>query len=534
MTRRKGITRSSKPRSVRPLGVAAFVFAALAPLGARASLLFNRIAPTPGERNDALLRATFYSQWDQVTSEALDGSFLDFNYDTDTHQLSLVGIHMLGSDVRFLLPIELEATGIQVTFSAIGTNSFPSVPVDPGSGAFHDLVVPVQLRAQLGFGGATQPVIGNAQVRMAGTFTVDPATSAFQITDFTGAIDPPLPIYVTYPPYVLTGTLTFNMSGVGPVDDVPGTQAVGAPILVTGSGFTPASRLKLFVATSAGQVDVMPVGLAPTRVASDGTTWEGVLPWPWPAVLDSTLLGNGYASVRMIRPDAGYGESNARGLVLLGNPSLAEPVPSITAIAATPLSATSSDPSIATANVERVLAPGASVTLGGAGFVAPRVNVFAAAGNCAPPGGIVPSSSSATMIAVTIPADCPVGPGSIQVVNSVGSFRVSNAVAVALGEPISVTAVAVHGTTIEVTGTGFNALTVINLFAASGGTLVNAGGLTPQGAPRIPLTVTSAHGLTFERPAGLDPGAAYVQAINPPFIPFTSSGTAPGGGFALP
>lgn len=522
------------PRRAARLVFAAVLVVAFAPLGARASVLFNRIAPTPGERNDALLRATFSSQWDQVTSVALEGSFLDFNYDTETHQISLVGIHMLGIDVRFLLPIELAFADIEIGYSGVGSLSFPSALVDPATGAFHDLVVPVQLRAQLEWGAEREPVFGSAQVRMAGTFTVDPATSAFQITEFTGVIDPPLSIFVTFPPYVVTGTLTFNMSGVGPVVGVPPTQAVGAPIRVTGSGFTPASRLKLFVATATGQVDVIPVGLAPTQVASDGTWWEGVLPWPWPAVLDATLLGNGYASVQVIRPDAGYGGSNVRGLVLLGNPALAEPVPSITAIAATPLSASSADPSVATANVERVLAPGAATTIAGAGFVEPRVNVFAAAGNCAPAGGLVPSAWTDEMLVVTIPADCPVGPGSIQVVNSVGSFRVSNAVAVAVGEPLTVTAVDVQGSTIAVTGTGFNPLTVLNLFAASGGTLVNAGGLTQQGVPRIQLTVIDAHHLTFERPSGLDAGAAYVQAINPPFIPFSTSGSGPGGRFELP
>ena len=38
---------------------------------------------------------------------------------------------------------------------------------------------------------------------------------------------------------------------------------------------------------------------------------------------------------------------------------------------------------------------------------------------------------------------------------------------------------------------------------------------------------------TFTKPAGAMAGPSYVQALNPPFVPFTSSGNGPGGAFTL-
>ena len=87
------------------------------------------------------------------------------------------------------------------------------------------------------------------------------------------------------------------------------------------------------------------------------------------------------------------------------------------------------------------------------------------------------------------------------------------------------------GTVITVKGTGFSILTVINLFNTQGAIVVNLGGLKPNGAPKIPLTVVNSTQLTLTgRP---QPCPAYVQAFNPPFVPFTSSGNAPGGSFTI-
>ena len=101
----------------------------------------------------------------------------------------------------------------------------------------------------------------------------------------------------------------------------------------------------------------------------------------------------------------------------------------------------------------------------------------------------------------------------------------SNIVSVPLGSLIRVDAVAVQGRSVEVTGAGFSPLTVLNLFATRQGTgeVTNLGGLGPDGAPSVRLTSVTPTRLTFELPSDAAPGPAFVEALNPPFIPFTSS-----------
>ena len=76
-------------------------------------------------------------------------------------------------------------------------------------------------------------------------------------------------------------------------------------------------------------------------------------------------------------------------------------------------------------------------------------------------------------------------------------------------------------------------MTVINFFNTQGATAVNLGGLKPDGTPKIPLTFIDENKFTFTKPGGALAGASYVQALNPPFVPFTSSGTGPGGDLTL-
>jgi hypothetical protein len=111
--------------------------------------------------------------------------------------------------------------------------------------------------------------------------------------------------------------------------------------------------------------------------------------------------------------------------------------------------------------------------------------------------------------------------------------RSSNGVSVPIGQKISVKSVTQAGTTITVNGTGFSTLTAINFFNNQGGMVVNLGGNGARGAPKIPLAVAGATRFSFSKPAAAIPGPSYVQAINPPFTPFTSSGNDPGGGFSL-
>jgi ELWxxDGT repeat protein len=294
-----------------------------------------------------------------------------------------------------------------------------------------------------------------------------------------------------------------------------GPQFVGGQNTVFGAKFTPGAVVKYFVATAAG-----PVAAGPFTPSSYRPNALGVFLPP------DVSLGNGFAAVQVINTDAGFRESNVSPALLFGDP--ADNIPSIVSINGTALPP--ADLAIGVAHVDTVVAKGSAVTIAGAGFNAPVVNVFTAAGNIGPlpalPGG------TATQFQVAIPAGAPTGPGNFQVVNTVG-FKVSNAVSSVLGAAPTITSVTAAGTTVTVNGTGFCSLSVINLFNLQGGAAVNLGGLEGGGA-KVPLTIVSDTQFTFQRPAGAVTGPAFVEVLNPPFIPFASSGDAPDGAFKFP
>ncbi len=128
------------------------------------------------------------------------------------------------------------------------------------------------------------------------------------------------------------------------------------------------------------------------------------------------------------------------------------------------------------------------------------------------------------------------GPGSFVVSNkgADGTYSTkSNAVSVVIGQRITVTAVSQSARQLTVFGSGFSTLTVINFFNVQGGQTVNLGGFGSGGEPRIPLTFIDQSQFGFTLPVTAVPGPAYVEAFNPPFLSFTSSGNAPGGGIIL-
>lgn len=310
----------------------------------------------------------------------------------------------------------------------------------------------------------------------------------------------------------------------------PAMQRLCGPVALTGTGITPGSVLKAFVATAQGPKDVVAAGIAPS--ATTFTTWSGQLPCPWEAP-HGYLLGQGFVGLMLVQTDLGYRASNVVGIPLIGDP--AHGAPSVLAVGGTAISATSWQPSIGLANVERVLANDGATTyrLDGEGFDTPLVNVFSASGNCGP---LTPDAWTASTVDLRIPPSCPTGPGSLQVINATGAYRASNAVSAPLGAAVGMTSVGIAGSTITVTGAGFSSLTVINFFATGNvsGQVENFGGLGPGGVAVIPLALAGATQFSFTRPAGAAAGAAFVEAINPPFIPFASSGSDPDGAFTLP
>ncbi len=507
-------------RALRCAGIALLVLA----LRQHAAAQSGALAPTPDAPNQVQFTLTYdvYAPHDW-TSALAQRSWVAFAYQPPAKRLEIRDLHLFPDDV----PLWCFGFHACYGYCAIDIALDPAAPRPEATldqdGRF-SVTFPVQMTYRPAFATLrceqswvqTDP----GTLSMTGTFRYDPASGAVSLDDLVGSGE-----------WGVVGGLahlevTSNFSGLTPaLGSSPDPVRVGDPIEVSGAGISPGSLLKVFVATSSGVVDVLPSGLAPTSTSA--TTWTGTLPWPWPVPPpEDTLLGNGFASLLLVRPDSGYDTSNARGAVLLGSAALG--VPSVTSVNGAALSPSSSDLAIGVAHVAALVAPGESLSIGGDGFSNAVVNLFTASGNAGPLG---PSSQTATSIEVAVPAQVPVGPGAIQVVN-VPSFLASNAVSVPIGALVTVAGVSILGETVTVTGTGFCDVTVINLFAHVGDVVVNAGGLNADGSPALALTIDGPTRLHFTRPPGLDAGPAYVMAINPPFI--SGSGDGPAGAFVLP
>jgi len=304
----------------------------------------------------------------------------------------------------------------------------------------------------------------------------------------------------------------------GPQLDLPAQElVVGNSATLTGIGFTPGSRILLFVPTATGPVSHGPY--TPSAQSTTSLTWD---------IDPSIPLGNGFGTVLIVNTDENFVQSATQSQLLYGDPSLNIP----TVLTVDGVALTAVDPTIPTANVETVISQGSTVTITGTGFNNPLVNLFTAAGNVGP---LVPlAGGTATSFQIQIPAGTVTGPGSFQVVNNPFTGNViSNAVSVPIGQALDITSISQVGNTVTVDGAGFSALSVINFFASSGGSVVNLGGLDGSGNAKIPLTILSENQFTFQVPAAAQPGAAYVMVLNPPFIPFSSTTGDPDGGFTL-
>jgi len=343
------------------------------------------------------------------------------------------------------------------------------------------------------------------------TFIMNPVISSSLLRQFS-------PCSKSYINPVINGASCLSDLSAPPpgppvLDPIAQPFVVGGTLTLTGSNFTPGSVLKLFIATAMGTVARGPY--SPTTWRSNSLTFSPLDP--------SIPLGRGFATAMIINTDQGFTASKARGQYLYGSPSAN--IPTITAIAGVNLRPF--DATIPLASVETVVGQGQTVTISGTGFNSPLVNLFTASGNKGP---LTPlAGGTSTQIRVTIPSDTPTGPGSFQVVNS--PYRgnvISNAVSVPIGALVTISGVTQVGSTVTVRGTGFSVMSVINFYNGSG----NLGGLSGTG-PNIPLTVDSDHQFHFTVPANAVTGPAFVEVLNPPFIPFSSSGTDPAGGFWL-
>ncbi len=317
------------------------------------------------------------------------------------------------------------------------------------------------------------------------------------------------------------------------ISAVPSPVLVGGSFTATGNGFTAGSVLNFFVATATGPINAGP--LKPSAI--DPNHLKVSVP-------ASITQGEGFVAIQAVNTDHKFAASPLVGSLLQG--SAAAGLPSITTINGSGIAADSTDPGIGLANVETVVPQGSTVTLGGSGFDLSHgvaVDVFC---DC-PLGKVGPffinrgnPGLTAGSIIFALPAvgqDTPAtGPGSFRVSNAGADGRYgnkSNSVSAPIGQTIVIISVIQSGSLITVNGGGFSSLTVINFFNFKGGKVVNLGGLNAAGAAKIPLTITSGSDFSFTVPAGAVPGPAYVEALNPPFVPFTSTANDIGGGFTL-
>ena len=332
---------------------------------------------------------------------------------------------------------------------------------------------------------------------------------------------------------VLIGAARGLAAGVPSIAPVTSPVPVGGYLVLAGSGFTPGAKLNFFVSTAAGAVNEGP--LTPAALGANSLTVK---------VPASIPMGEGVAALQVINTDAGYASSNVVVAQLQG--AAGSGIPTLTGIDGTALAASSVNPNYAIDNVETVVPQGSQVTLQGHGF--DTVNGVAVDVFCACAGGKVgplfvnPGNPglSAASITLTLPSSgaqaLPVGPASFVVSNrgSGGSYSAkSNAVSVPIGSRIRVMSVMQKGSALIVDGTGFSTLTLVNFYATQAGRMVNLGGLNTSGTPAIAIILVSDTEIRFAVPAGAQAGPAYVQALNPPFVPFDSTGNDPGGAFIL-
>ncbi len=292
----------------------------------------------------------------------------------------------------------------------------------------------------------------------------------------------------------------------------PGQVVCGTANTLNGAGFTAGSRVKIFVSTFSGSQAFGPY--TPSARAASSLTWTPPCDVP---------LGRGFLTLRVINTDQGYFNSNTVPALFFASPNSGLPtISGLNDIALEP--AASMFP---LAYVETLIAEGAELVLNGTGFdPLAKLNFFTASGNAGPldakPG------STSTRLLIDIPPSVPTGPGSLQLLNRPYGTLKSNAVSAPIGATPAITSITQLGQTITVHGAGFSTLSVVNIFNGE----TNRCGMV-AGVAQCPITLISDQEFRIQRPALAVAGSAYIKVLNPPFIPFTSSGSDPDGSFTL-
>jgi hypothetical protein len=476
-------------------------------------VVFDFVAGSPAQKNTATVQGftTNATLGSATPSGSVSGSLVPGPLTlSDTQFLNEweQGVTTFGSTMHFKLSVTTNAPGgipDEFSFYLLDKNQLPFTTTDP-SGA--DALMAVDLNNS------------------------NPALQVYS-SSFASVVTPTPTATPTSTPGP-THTPTATPTPLRPfISSLPAVVRVGGSFTMAGSDFTGGSLVNFFVATSSGPLNGGPL------TPSSHTPTSLTVPVP-----PTIPLGNGFVDIQVVNSDQKFVASNFKGTLLQGFAPAG--IPSLTTINGAALAPSSSDPNFATNNVATVVPQGTVVNLGGSGF--DTANGVAVDLFCGCPGGKVgpffinPGDSGLTssLISFTLPGSGPMkpvtGPGAFVISNATAAktyLKKSNAVSAPIGEKISVTSVTQVGGIITVNGTGFSSLTVINLFNSQSGGVVNLGGLGGGGSPVIPLTLVNSDKFTFTRPAAASAGPSYVQAFNPPFVPFASSGNAPGGAFTL-
>jgi hypothetical protein len=499
--------------------------------------LTGTLTPGPLTFSDS----SFLNEWEQqatfgakmsfdltVTTNSLPGSIPDeFSfYLLDKNQLPFTTTDPTGADALFAIDLNSSNPALQVF-----------------SSSFASVIVPTATATATPTPTATATATKTPTPTATATATKTPTSTATATATKTPTpTRTPIPTATPRPTFTPTATATrtpkptptATPTPLAPfISKLPPVILVGSSFTITGSDFTAGSLINFFVATSSGPINAGPL------TPSAHTPTQLTVPVP-----PTISLGQGFVAVQVVNSDQKFVFSNLVGTLLQGFAPAG--IPSLTSINGVGLAGTSSDPRFATNNVETVVPQGKAMVLGGNGFDTANgvaVDIF-----CACTGGKVgpfflnPGNPGlgAKSLTFTIPgtgAGMPTtGPSSLVVSNASAAhtyLKKSNAVSVPIGQKISISSVSQVGSIITVNGTGFSTRTVINFFNSQTGGVINLGGLKGDGTPNIPLTFVNSDRFTFTKPAGAAASASYVQAFNPPFVPFTSSGTGPGGAFTL-
>jgi hypothetical protein len=405
---------------------------------------------------------------------------------------------LMGSGVLFRIPVNVPGSGSgAVDITSCTLNEGAITCTMSGGSVVVPTPTPTATRTHTGTATPTATPTHTATATATRTHTHTPTRTFTRTATWTAT-----PTRTATPlPTVVLNQLT------GPV-------WVGGTTALSGQNFTAGSVIVLFIDSGFG---VQPYGpYAPSARTTTTMTWN---------VSSAVPLGNGFAALQVVNTDQGYIASNVQPVLLQG--ASAAGLPSISAVNGVAIN----PPNLAVplANVSTTLLQGTTATITGAGFIAP-VAVLFSSGSSAVALEPLPGGSS-TQFQVTVPPDSPTGPGALQVVNR-PSFLGSSAISVPIGEPLRLDSISKSGSVITLRGAGFSLSTVISFFNLQGSTVVNLGALV-GGQSLIPFNLVSTHEMTFQVPANAVAGPSYIQLLNPPFIPFTSTGSDPDGAFNL-